>query len=585
MLDISGKSDILSEINQLFVKQSRFDDNLSFVRIKCISNVYQLWVRKENKIQTVSFHDAINKGLGQKYNFQQLLIDYKYFINHKKALLDKEEKEEREDNEICVANECDIMRRFERDEEKYNTQNSKLNALYFIFNNCNNLSDNNDDIIMNILCQQTLDSIHCDLNHAMRITQKDISQTKHQKNEKKQAPKASHISYDENTDIICQIIAKRRKQSKRFNNNRRYKKFNKFISSSGNSKKKQNKNEKNIAIYQSVVYGNDSLMLSQAKNNENNAEEICFIDGFFNVLNEEMNENLIRFSSFNILRNFIHSQEYDTDSLCLDFENESNIIQSIQTNTNNEERKSVYKICQKFIIQTNSTANIYSEGWRFFYWPFYKNCRKKERIVAKGVGNTGNLIESNEGYLLSEWYICSKYKNLKEEALLNNCCTFTMYQFTITFNKAKIKRDLWINDKNARKLKCAVGQRNCWQESYGIKKGELIGLNHILSLLMYTNFSKQCYLFSKTFRKTKPFQSDRTLKRRHSEVANWAKHLRELIECFGDTMANNRQIDYFYHGISSDMIFKSTSIKLCGPVSTTLGIYYLYPLLVFVFIF
>ena len=93
---------------------------------------------------------------------------------------------------------------------------------------------------------------------------------------------------------------------------------------------------------------------------------------------------------------------------------------------------------------------------------------------------------------------------------------------------------------------------------------------------MYTNFTKQSYLFSKTFRKTEIFQSDRVLKKRHSEVANWAKYLRELVEAFGESMGSSKHIDIFYHGINSSMIFHGTSLKLHGPVSTTTGLYILY---------
>ena len=49
--------------------------------------------------------------------------------------------------------------------------------------------------------------------------------------------------------------------------------------------------------------------------------------------------------------------------------------------------------------------------------------------------------------------------------------------------------------------------------------------------------------------------------------------LRELVECWGHTMQypDRADIKVFYHGISSSMLFDSTSIRLCGPVSTTLG--------------
>ena len=126
----------------------------------------------------------------------------------------------------------------------------------------------------------------------------------------------------------------------------------------------------------------------------------------------------------------------------------------------------------------------------------------------------------------------------------------------------------WNKSDNARKLKC---NDLCWERFYGIKGGSPVLLEHIIGLLQYTNFSKACYLFSRTYRKIHPFESDRSVKKRHSEVAIWGKRLRELIECFGDLTMDYKHVSEFYHGINTSMIFKSTYAKFSGPVSTTTG--------------
>jgi hypothetical protein len=58
------------------------------------------------------------------------------------------------------------------------------------------------------------------------------------------------------------------------------------------------------------------------------------------------------------------------------------------------------------------------------------------------------------------------------------------------------------------------------------------------------------------------------MKKRHREYAIWARLLRETVEAFGTTMQDSN-IKWFYHGVSDTLIFDSTSIKLCGPVSAT----------------
>ena len=118
---------------------------------------------------------------------------------------------------------------------------------------------------------------------------------------------------------------------------------------------------------------------------------------------------------------------------------------------------------------------------------------------------------------------------------------------------------------------------NIWFESYGLRDGTAVTLEHIMALLFYTNFSTQCYEFGRTYRKVSVFESDRSLKKRHSEVAVWGRLLRELVECYGYNMGPNhparemRDFSVFYHGVSASMLFDSTEITLCGPVSTTLS--------------
>ena len=107
-----------------------------------------------------------------------------------------------------------------------------------------------------------------------------------------------------------------------------------------------------------------------------------------------------------------------------------------------------------------------------------------------------------------------------------------------------------------------------WEKSYGLKDGAPVSLEHIVALLFYTNFTENSFMFSKTYRKAGPFESDRLLKRRHSI---WGRLLRVLVECFGEITGHNRHIKVFYHGINASMIFNGTSIKLFGPVSTTLS--------------
>ena len=123
------------------------------------------------------------------------------------------------------------------------------------------------------------------------------------------------------------------------------------------------------------------------------------------------------------------------------------------------------------------------------------------------------------------------------------------------------------------------------QRFYGIAPGTIITVQHILSILLYTNYSKHSYLFSATYRKNDMFETNISLKTRHSEFWWWGKLLREAVEIYGECMRYRTDIGTFYHGISDTLLFNTTKVNLYGPVSTTGGLllspYFLCILLLF----
>ena len=63
-------------------------------------------------------------------------------------------------------------------------------------------------------------------------------------------------------------------------------------------------------------------------------------------------------------------------------------------------------------------------------------------------------------------------------------------------------------------------------------------------------------------------ENEESIKSRHREMWHWGRYIREAVECFGIGMDKSPHTTY-YHGVSTSMIFGSTSICLYGPVSTT----------------
>eukprot|EP01083_Nonionella_stella_P064811 169266_1 len=190
--------------------------------------------------------------------------------------------------------------------------------------------------------------------------------------------------------------------------------------------------------------------------------------------------------------------------------------------------------------------NMYSFGHRFYYWPYYKD--KDEKDVW------------NSGYMFCDWYIDPKHSNLKEEILYNQIHTLSVDKYEVAKRKAQTLY-----------RSCAIQSIQCdthfFEDTYGIGKNDHMSMQHILCLILYTDFDVMCYEFSKTFRKKYHSETYQSLKQRNSEFANYSKLLREAIECFGQKMKNT-QIKVFYHGVSRHLL-NALVCRFCGPCSTT----------------
>ena len=559
MLALEPPSDGYEEMESLFnANMTSYARSDSLKRMKFILGIYDEWISASTSNKgaaSSSFYEAVNVGLASTYCFKHLLSDFVFMTEHNEMMMEMET--EMEHDTVCDAQKCYVLERNERERG-----NENMNSLFFVS------SDIDDESMNDIVCQETMDSIHCFVEHKMRISTKQIEERLDAEDGAVGGGDDGDGSLDKYTETICSLIEEKQK-SLRFRKRSRFKHgFNKFVTTD-----------------QSVVYGNESLLLSQEKKEQkaspSSVEEACFVEALCMELEEtatEETETGITNDILAVFAAFIVDEEYDSEAIEMDFEDKqsSNIIHGVTADTASN---SVYSICSTFIRRCRHQMEVYSSGYRYFYWPYYRDNQEEQNVVFKASAG-GFQIESNPGYSLCEWFISAKYSNLKEEALQNDCASFSIYQYELTLNKAKMKLNQWENDKNVRRLENNQSRGKEWTRFYGVASDATAGLDHIIALLFYCNFTKHSFEFSRTYRRIKAFESDRSLKRRHSEVAVWGQKLRELIECFGLEMKSpqSQHIDVFYHGINSSMVFNSTMIKLNGPVSTTLGVFVHVPL-------
>ncbi len=220
----------------------------------------------------------------------------------------------------------------------------------------------------------------------------------------------------------------------------------------------------------------------------------------------------------------------------------------------------------RFVTETLTDGDLkkrqlYSFGFRFYYHEYY---RHNDNVMEVLPGSDNNCDKTNAefGKMLPArfWFITPKYKSIKDEVLNNEMCCLSITQFNDNLINARLK--LEANKHNL------SHPHQTFLTVYNIRKDQQASIHHILGIVLYTNNTKLCSEFTRSFRMLSVEETFGELKKRHSHFGNWAKYLREAVEVYGNRLSD-RNFRQVYHGISSEMIFKGLSSFCCLPKSTT----------------
>eukprot|EP01084_Bolivina_argentea_P284961 488527_1 len=163
----------------------------------------------------------------------------------------------------------------------------------------------------------------------------------------------------------------------------------------------------------------------------------------------------------------------------------------------------------------------------------------------------------------SHWYIMKKYDNLKDEIIKNKIFALNVTQYNLTY--ASAKRLLEYSQVLREYIQKNVDKADKRFYPHVVQK---ITVEHIVSILLYCNYSDLSYNFSKGFRKLNNKESDNEFKQRKREFYHWAKILIETVESFGVQMRDSK-INIFYTGISQPVVFHSFVEHFYCPTSTS----------------
>eukprot|EP01084_Bolivina_argentea_P101404 181815_1 len=262
------------------------------------------------------------------------------------------------------------------------------------------------------------------------------------------------------------------------------------------------------------------------------------------------------------LKYFIIDNEYDSDAVQYDLygisKHEMQTCSNIYHIVNNQ--MCVDLIVEAFRIMELSSQS-FSTGFVFFYYDYYKNDREKQ---------VGDWLH---GCCPAELFVSSRFSCLKEEILRSGYISITEWIHKIVFKANKFHQT-----HKVKKIKC---QTHTSEAHHGYRKFSVILAQHLMCIILYTDWSSLCTEFSATFRKDKEFEPLEFVKKRHSYYYHFGKGLTEVVNSFGidgigairnGIWRGDGEPGPFYCGLSVVINMPSFAIYLKGPCSTTKNI-------------
>eukprot|EP01084_Bolivina_argentea_P169070 293111_1 len=370
-----------------------------------------------------------------------------------------------------------------------------------------------------IFSRDLFDAIHCYILHqydfGLRIHKNEKNKYLHEYTENKQDHKDGVLSCRDDAFAVITKIIKTKKNIlgdiSRFTNN------NKFL-----------------------INNNDTVTDIQKEH------DITFMDKLYenvNILADDLQ-----------MKRFLYEEEYDSVAMEMD------ILESNESSSNISQHlgESMFKACERYIIDYKISQHSFSTGFTFYYWDYYKH--DHEQTDEEKIDDVFN-VDDYGGYKPYELYVETRYNDIKFEILNNKIYTLTLEQFKTSLTKANKS----IATRKAKQLRAR--DFTYYTLHYQIKPGRRLRVSNLLSIILYTDWSNLCTEFSRTFRKIKVNESLSSVKERNSEYCNWSRLLRETVEGFGEYSTDLQ--GNFFCGMSFVMIMPEVNIRLRGPTSTS----------------
>lgn len=105
---------------------------------------------------------------------------------------------------------------------------------------------------------------------------------------------------------------------------------------------------------------------------------------------------------------------------------------------------------------------------------------------------------------------------------------------------------------------------------YGLHRGDPINFRHVMALLIFNDFKEIADKFSESMRSQHPLESLESIKLRNSAFYHLSKYMREAVELYGDSAANNDMMKGpFFLGLPSVSVIPGFAVHFNGPTVVT----------------
>eukprot|EP01084_Bolivina_argentea_P132638 234078_1 len=279
---------------------------------------------------------------------------------------------------------------------------------------------------------------------------------------------------------------------------------------------------------------------------------------FMDVILKHFEEIHIQLTIISDLFIFLETEEFDTDAIHGDVQNDDDKDSNIVNFVNKIGDKQTTSMINDYLQDSNRT--VFSTGFAWIYCP--PDVNDKQSCVEMYKRLLGDSIE--------QLFVDAKYETYKEEILSH----LNMEQYEMVMTKAQ---EYMQTNKVKRMGPLGREYRIILMVDYP-HFDDKISIEPIMSIILYTDFSEYCTDFSSTYRKLTFTESFESVKTRNASFWFQSRFFRQAIQAWGvagtdledeHSGCNEIQTGPFHTGLSIVMAISQFAIKLSSPTSVS----------------